>query len=429
MKSSTPEIQTADPAPPAGPEKLLEIKARALMPCVYHFYKDPPQIVSGSGCVLTDHAGREYLDCYSGVTVMNAGHCNPAITEPAINQIRTLQHTTTIYLTEPILRLAERLARITPGDLCRSFFCASGSEATEGAMMLAARHTRRPGIVAFNNALHGRTRWAMNATGLDMWRGDPFPLPHVHHARFGDIDDLERVIREHPDEIAAIIAEPVQGNGGIVAPPDGFFPRVRELCDQHGIVLIFDEIQSGFNRTGRLFACEHFGVTPDIMCLSKALGNGFPIAAFIATEPVARSHDTPGASTHGGNPVCAAAALATLDYHESNNLAANAAARGEQLRAALDRMAGASPRLGEPRGLGLMLGLPILDPANRTPDAARCDLLLEALKDRGVLAGKTGPGRNILTFMPPLVIEKHQVATLIDALEESIPLMDEAPTG
>lgn len=417
MKSSMPEVQSPLPA---GPEMLLEIKGRALMPCVYHFYKDPPQIVSGAGCVLTDHTGREYLDCYSGVTVMSAGHCNPAIIEPAIDQIRTLQHTTTIYLTEPILRLAERLAQLTPGGLCRSFFCASGSEATEGAMALATRHTQRRGIIAFNNALHGRTRWSMNATGLDMWRGDSFPLPDVHHARFGDIEDLKRIIGGHPGQISAIIAEPIQGNGGIIIPPDEFLAQVRGLCDEHGIVLIFDEIQSGFNRTGGWFACEHFSVIPDIMCVSKALGNGFPIAAFIATEEVAQSHNTPGASTYGGNPVCATAALATLDFHESNDLGANALARGQQLREALDRFADRFDWINPPRGLGLMLGLPITFPSDQTTDATRCDAMLEALKDRGVLAGKTGDGRNVLTFMPPLIIDEHQISILINALEESI---------
>ena len=417
MKSSMLEINSPVHT---GPEKLLAIKKRALMPCVYHFYKDPPQIVSGSGCMLTDHTGREYLDCYSGVSVMNAGHCNPAIIEPTIDQIRTLQHTTTIYLTEPILRLAERLAQLTPGGLCRSFFCASGSEATEGAMALATRHTQRPGIIGFDNALHGRTRWAMNATGLDMWRGDSFPLPDVHHARFGEIDNLKKFVNEHPGEIAAIIVEPIQGNGGIIVPPYEFLSQVRVLCDEHGIMLIFDEIQSGFNRTGRWFACEHFGVVPDIMCVSKALGNGFPIAGFIATENVAQSHNTPGASTYGGNPVCATAALATLDYHESNDLGANAIARGQQLRRALDGFAERFDWIATPRGLGLMLGLPIIESKDQSPDPTQCDALLEALKDRGVLAGKTGAGRNVLTFMPPLIIDEPQISTLINAIEESI---------
>ena len=417
MRSSIPDSSTDAPC---GPQMLLEIKSRALMPCVYHFYKDPPQIVSGSGCILTDHTGREYLDCYSGVTVMSAGHCNPRIIEPAIEQIRTLQHTTTIYLTEPILRLADRLAQITPGNLSRSFFCASGSEATEGAMALATRHTQRPRIIAFENSLHGRTRWAMNATGLDMWRGDPFPLPSVSHARFGDIQDLERIILQHPQEVAAIIAEPVQGNAGINVPPPDFFPQVRTLCQQHGILLIFDEIQTALNRTGRWFACEHPAVTPDIMCLSKALGNGFPIAAFIASDQVARSHNTPGASTYGGNPVCAAAALATLDFHQSEDLGANARTRGNQLKVALADLSERSGWLAPPRGLALMLGVPIINTPDNSPDAQRCDTLLEALKDRGVLAGKTGSKRNVLTLMPPLTIDQHQNATLIDALRESL---------
>jgi len=350
---------------------------------------------------------------------MSAGHCNPEIIEPAIQQIRTLQHTTTIYLTEPILRLAQELSQVTPEGLQRSFFCASGSEAVEGAMGLAARHTAKIGIIAMSNSLHGRTRWVMNATGLDMWRGDSSPLPDVYHARFGDLVDLQRIVREHPNHIGAIIAEPVQGNGGINVPGSDYWQQVRKLCDQHGIVLIFDEIQSGFNRTGQFFACQHWGVTPDIMAVSKALGNGFPIAAFIATEKIALSHNTPGASTYGGNPVCAAAALATLQFHKSHDLASNARQRGEQLCNGLNELVTRHTHMDPPRGLGLMLGLPITDQDGQ-PDVHTCDAVLEALKDRGVLAGKTGSGRNVLTFMPPLVIKEHQIDMLVTALDEAL---------
>jgi len=405
--------------PVSGPDALLALKGRFLMPCVYHFYRDPPQIVSGHGCTLVDHAGREYLDCYSGVTVMNAGHCNSDIIEPAIEQIRTLQHTTTIYLTEPILRLAQSLAEIAPGNLTRSFFCVSGSEAVEGAMLLATRHTGRKDIVAFTDSLHGRTRWAMNATGLQMWRADPSPLADVHHARFGDVQDLERVVARHPGQIAAIIGEPIQGNGGIHVPDPSFWKQVRSLCDQNGILLIFDEVQTGFNRTGRWFASERWQVDPDIMAVSKALGNGFPISAFIATDEVAASHNTPGASTHGGNPVCAAAALATLRYHETHDLAGNARQRGEQLKRGLNDLEERYPCADTPRGLGLMLGMPITGP-DGAPDAERCDALLETLKDGGVLAGKTGPGRNVLTLMPPLVIDESRIASLLESLDAAL---------
>lgn len=403
----------------AGPDELLRLKSEYLIPCVFHFYREPPEIVAGHGCTLVDHAGREYLDCFSGVTVVSAGHCNPEITEPAIEQLRTLQHTTSIYLTEPVLRLAEKLAAIAPGELRRSFFCASGSEAVEGSLLLAALHTSRPEIVAFNGGLHGRTRLAMNVTGLNMWRTDPFPLPGIHHARYGDLEDLRRIVDEREERIGAIIAEPIQGNAGINVPPPDFWPRVRELCDQRGIALIFDEVQTGFNRTGRRFACQHWGVTPDIMVVSKALGNGFPIAAFITTDSIAGAYRRPGASTYGGNPVCAAAALASIEFHENARLADKARERGEQLRAHLVDVARRYPdTFLPPRGMGLMLGLPVVD-ARGSPSPGRCDAMLEALKSRGMLVGKTGAERNVLTFMPPLVITPDEITRLGHAISDA----------
>jgi acetylornithine/succinyldiaminopimelate/putrescine aminotransferase len=244
----------------------------------------------------------------------------------------------------------------------------------------------------------------MNATGLDLWRTDPFPMLDVLHVPFNDPPALAACLREHGHEVAAVIGEPIQGNGGINVPDVTFWPEVRRLCDQHGCLLILDEIQTGMNRTGRWFACEHWGVVPDLMTISKALGNGFPIAAFIATDAVAASYRRPGASTYGGNPVSATAALAVLDYHEQQDLGLQAAMKGRRLLEALCRH-------GEPRGLGLMCGLPL-------PSAERCDSVLEDLKDAGVLAGKTGHERNVLSFLPPLTITDEQLQELTDVLDE-----------
>lgn len=405
-----------DTAAIGGVEELLSLKSRYMVPCVYHFYQRPPVIVRGEGCYLYDDTGRAYLDCFAGVTVMSAGHGNPAIIEPAIEQIRTLQHTTSIYMTEPVLRLAQKLAAIAPGGLCRSFFTASGTEAVEGALLLAALHTGRRRVIAMHDGLHGRTRWAMNVTGAPMWRTDPFPIDGVTHLPFGDVEALQRLLTVEGEQFAALIAEPIQGNGGINAPPDDYWPQVRRLCDAYGVLLIFDEVQTGMNRTGRWFACEHWGVTPDVMAISKALGNGFPIAAFITTDTIAASYTRPGASTYGGNPVSATAALATLAFHEEHELGAAAVKSGGVLRDALTTLAARCRHLGPPRGKGLMLGLPVRDDAGQA-DGPRCDQYLEALKDCGVLAGKTGPGRNVLTFMPPLTIERAQLIALMDALE------------
>lgn len=401
----------------ATPEELLELKAQYLMPCVYHFYRDPPHIVAGEGSSLIDSNGKRYLDCFSGVTVMSAGHCNPQIIEPVIEQIRTLGHTTSIYLTQPMLRLAEKLAQVTPGNLKRSFFCASGSEAVEGGLLLATLHTGRREIVALTNGLHGRTKAAMSATGLAMWRTDPFPLTTVHHLPFGDADALDAFMREHGAHIAAVIGEPIQGNGGIVFPPDDYWPRVRQITRQHGSLLVLDEIQTGFNRTGRWFACEHWNVVPDVMAMSKAMGNGFPIAAFITTDEIARSYTRPGASTYGGNPVCAAAALATIAFHERNDLGHQSTKLGRKLLTALEAMATRSKHFRTARGMGLMLGIDVVNDSGE-PDAVACDRILEDLKNRGILAGKTAVHRNVLTFLPPLTLTPSELGDLIHELHQ-----------
>lgn len=408
----------ADTISPAGPEELLRLKREYLLPCVYHFYRNPPQIVAGDGCYLIDHVGRRYLDCYSGVTVTSAGHGNTEILEPVIRQLRQLQHTTSIYLTEPVLRLAEKLAEIAPAGLRRSFFCASGTEAVEGAMLLASLHTQREEIVAMTNGLHGRTRWAMNVTGLPMWRTDPFPIGGVHHVPFGDADALAGLLRQRGDKIAAVVAEPIQGNGGIVVPSADYWPHVRQLCDRHGALLVFDEIQCGFNRTGRWWAGGHWNVVPDIMAISKALGNGIPIAAFITTDPIAGSYTRPGASTYGGNPVAATAALATIAYHQKHDLGSHAHRGGELLAAGLSRIADGHAHLASPHGKGLMLGMRVHD--GNDPSPTRCDDYLERLKDLGVLAGKTGPQRNVLTLLPPLIMGQKEIERIIDAVSEAV---------
>ncbi len=418
---------------PGTAEALLAAKTKYLVPCVYHFYKNPPVLVKGEDVWLTDQDGKRYLDCYSGVTVMSAGHGHPAITEAVVEQVRRLQHTTTIYLTEPMYRLAERIAAIAPGDLCRSFFCASGSEANETALLLAVLATGRQSTIALTDGLHGRTKWAMSVTGLEMWRTDPQPLEDVHfvpnaycarcplgktHPACGlaCAESVEETItRAGADQIAALIAEPIQGNGGIIVPPEGYWKRIRETCDAHGILLIFDEIQTGINRTGRWFAGKHWGVTPDIMTMAKALGNGMPVAAAVTTDAIAAAYTRPGASTFGANPVSCAAALAALRVHEECDLGTRATEMGHELLERLTEAAQGRTHLAHARGKGLMVGVEVVDEEGM-PNPLRCDEYLEQLKDRGFLAGKTGRHRNTLTFMPPLTIRREQVAQLAEAV-------------
>ncbi len=399
-------------------ERLLAAKRDFLVPCVYHFYRRPPALVRGEGAYLFDAEGRKYLDGFSGVSVMNAGHCNPEVVAAAVEQMRLLQHTTTVYLTEPMLELAAALAELAPGELRRTFFCASGSEANEGALLLAALATGRKECVYLSGGLHGRTKWAMSVTGLDMWRTDPHPLLTAHAAPGPagphSLAAVERLLRR--DTVAAVIAEPVQGNGGIVVPPDHYWPELRRLCTRHGTLLIADEVQTAWNRTGRWFATEHWGVVPDVVTVAKALGNGFPIAAWITTDRLAASYTRPGASTFGGNLVSCRAALATLRYHQRHELGRRSATLGAQLLARLGELRQRNPAISEVRGRGLMIGADLRDGAG-APAAALADDVLEAMKDAGYLLGKTGPGRNVLTFMPPLVVEQEALDGMVDVLD------------
>lgn len=403
--------------------EIVRLKAEYLMPCAFHFYQRPPVFAAAEDCELIDTAGRRYLDLFSGVTVVNAGHCNREIAAAVTAQAQRLDHTTSIYLTEPVVRLAERLASIMPSGLKRSFLCVSGAEANEGAMLLASRYTGRSDFISLQNSLHGRTKAAMSVTGLPMWRCDPAPLGGCyrvpHGATPGAIDQLRTTLETvGAQRIAAIIAEPVLGNGGIEIAEAGYWSAVREICQKHGILLIFDEIQTGMNRTGRWWAAETFGVTPDILTTAKALGNGYPIAAFVTTDAIAAVFNRPYASTFGGNPVGAAAALATIDYHERNDLGRRSRDAGARLLSGLRDVATRHPWLERPRGIGLMIAADVVD-SGGAASGARLDVLLEALKDRNVLGGKTGPARTVLTLMPPLTIRDEQIDRALSTLDEA----------
>ena len=410
------------------PEEVVAIRKAHFFPCTQHFYRNPPVLVSGSMQKVTDGEGKSYTDFFAGVSVVATGHCNPAIAEATANQVRKLQHTTTIYLTEPSALLAQRLAKLL--DYPRVFFCNSGSEANEGALVLARRHTKRKGFISLTQSLHGRTSLTTSVTGLSMWRTDPFPDPDVYFIprpyEYGmdpqqaaqiSLDALEQTLREHGGKIAAMIVEPIQGNGGMIVMPDGYLARAKALLEPYGVLMIADEIQTGFGRTGQLLASVQLGVKPDIVTMAKALGGGIPIGAFAATEEVAASLNVPSASTFGGNPVSAVTALAVLDYIEAEQLTERAARLGAALKRGLERMRTYYPEIvSEVRGIGLMLGAELRadDPA---VGAALTDRVLEEMKDRGFLIGKNGVSRNVLAFQPPIVIDTADIEAMLEALD------------
>ncbi|MBR2180184.1 MAG: aspartate aminotransferase family protein [Selenomonadaceae bacterium] len=417
-----------------GAKGIIEKKKKYIMPCLGHFYSDPPQFVKGNMQYLYDVEGKKYLDCYAGVSVINCGHCNPEITSKMCEQIQTLQHVCNIYLTENFVNLAERLAEETPGDLQKTFFCSTGTEANEGSLLLASIYTKSSEFIALQSGLHGRTKLTMSLTGIGMWRTDPNPVGGIHFApnpycyrcplnkKYPECDlecanRVEEVIKTATSgRPAALIAESIQGNAGIVVPPEGYFKRVKEILNKYGALLIADEVQTGFARSGKMFAIENFDVVPDIMSVAKALGNGQPISAFISTAKIADTYTRPGASTLGGNPVSSVAALAVLDYIKSHNLMQNAKERGEQLKSGLIELAKKHSIIGDVRGLGLMIGAEFVH-SDKTPAFEELDKVLEELKDRGFIVGKNGVGRNVMAFQPPLIITEENVNDILNAVD------------
>ncbi|NMM52504.1 aspartate aminotransferase family protein [Paenibacillus aquistagni] len=415
-----------------GPEAIVAKRKQYGYPCTANFYKNPPQIVGGKMHKLYDHEGKSYVDFFTGVSVVACGHCNEAITSKTIEQLQQLQHTSTIYLTQPMVELAERLANgILPGNLKRTFFVNSGSEANEGAMLVARMHTKRRNFLALEYGLHGRTFLTMNVTGIPMWRTDDYldsdvatfiPRPYdpaldLESAARRSLDALAAVLAEKGDTFAAMIVEPIQGNGGMIVPPDWYFRELKAMLEAHGILLIADEIQTGYGRTGRMFGIEHYGIVPDILTMAKALGNGVPIGAFSTTDEIAASLNRPSASTFGGNPVSAATALAVLDYIEQEGLVERSAQMGGKLIEGLKALQAKHPVIVDVRGKGFMAGAEIQG-ANDQESAEWTDVILENMKDRGYIIGKNGVGRNVLAFQPAMITPWEEIEAMLNALDE-----------
>jgi alanine-glyoxylate transaminase / (R)-3-amino-2-methylpropionate-pyruvate transaminase len=415
-----------------GPEAIVAKRREYGYPCTANFYKEPPQIVSGKMHKLYGHDGKAYVDFFTGVSVVACGHCNEAITARTIEQLQTLQHTSTIYLTQPMTDLAERLANgVLPGNLKRTFFVNSGSEANEGALLVARLHTKRRNFLALEHGLHGRTFLTMNVTGIPMWRADDFldqevttfiPRPYdpamdQDAAARRSLDALASVLAAKGDTFAAMIIEPIQGNGGMIVPPDWYFHELKAMLEEHGILLIADEIQTGCGRTGRMFAIEHYGIVPDILTMAKALGNGVPIGAFSTTDEIAASLNRPSASTFGGNPVSSATALAVLDYIEQEGLVERSLRVGGRLIDGLTELQGRYELIADVRGKGFMAGAEIRG-ATDEESAAWTDIILEHMKEEGFIIGKNGIGRNVLAFQPAMMIPEEDIEAMLSALDK-----------
>jgi 4-aminobutyrate aminotransferase len=394
-------------------------------------YRYTPLVIEhAKGSYLYTVDGRRYLDFASGIAVTNLGHGHPAVLRAAHEQLDRLVHTSVVAHHQPAIELAERIAAIAPGKLDKVFFANSGAEAVEGAIKLARYVTGRPALVAFQGAFHGRTYGALSLTASKSYyreRYEPF-LPGIYHVPYpyayrnptgpGDEATLDYVFefiaemldtRVPPRNIAAFIVEPVLGEGGYVVPPADFMPRLRKLCDQHGILLIADEVQSGYGRTGKMFASEHTGVVPDIMTLAKSIASGLPLSAVVATsklmdqwEPAAHG------STFGGNPVSCAAGIATLDVFTREGILANSAERGAELMRRLRELQTRMPAIGDVRGLGLMVGVELVN-KDGSANKELQQKIRQVCLDSGMVILSCGPHDNVLRLVPPLNLSQDEL--------------------
>jgi 4-aminobutyrate aminotransferase-like enzyme len=408
---------------------IREKHAEYLFPCVANYYEEPLVIASGSGAFVTGADGRDYLDFFGGILTVSLAHCQPDVAEAVARQVRALGHVSTLYPTENIVRVAEKLAEIAPGRLRKSFFTNSGTEADETAILLARIHTGSQEIVALRHSYSGRSALAINVTGHAPWRLVPAQIPGIRHAvspycyrcamglTYPGCDlrcarDLEELVRtETCGKIAAFIAEPIQGVGGFITPPKEYFQVAVEIIRRHGGLFICDEVQTGFGRTGGTwFGIEHFGVEPDIMTCAKGIANGMPVGATIAIDEVARSFTGLSISTFGGNPVCMAATEASIEVMAREDVPRRAEERGAELREQLLAFQQKHPFIGDVRGMGLMQALELVeDRSTKAPAPKRTAVLMEAAKREGLLLGKGGLYGNTIRIAPPMLLSTGEM--------------------
>jgi len=440
---SGPKIITPLPGPNA--RRVLEGDERYISPSYTRSY--PLVAKSGRGCIVEDVDGNEFLDFAAGIAVTSTGHCHPEVVSAIQKQAAELIHISgTDFYYKSLVTLAERLTKVAPMKGPHKFYYGnSGAEAIECALKLARYHTKRQHVIAFLGAFHGRTMGALSLTASKPQQKRRFsPLvPGVTHVRYPDVyrscsggaqdgegfalgcaryieDKLFKTVLA-PEEVAAIFVEPIQGEGGYVPAPTVFLQELRRICDRHGILLVADEVQSGAGRTGKWWAIEHSGVEPDIVCMAKGIASGMPLGITMSKAEIMDWVPGSHASTFGGNPVCIAAALATMDVLEREGIK-NAETVGNHIMRRLASWPERVDLVGDVRGRGLMIGVEIvIDKEKRTPGGAERDRIVELAFERGVLLLGCGP--NTIRIAPPLIVTKEQADIAIDVLEECINLV------
>jgi len=422
-------------------EEVIKKQKNYLFSCVANYYEEPLVVDHAKGAMVVDVEGKQYLDFFGGIVTISVGHCNEKVTKAIQQQTNRLQHISTLYPTEPQVRLAEKLAQITPGRLQKSFFTNSGTEANETAVLLAQLHTKCQDVIALRHSYSGRSHLAMSLTAHSTWRLMPAPVAGIHHipnaycyrCPFGltypscDLKcakDMEEAIQTQTSgRIAAFLAEPIQGIGGFITPPKEYFQEIVSIVRKYGGLFICDEVQTGWGRTGgKMFGIEHWGVEPDIMTLAKGMANGAPIGATVAAPEIADSMKGMTISTFGGNPVTCTAALATIEVVEEENLVENARIMGQRLREGLETLKTKYPVIGDVRGMGLMQALELVG-ENKKPDPEAVKRLFERTKANGLLIGKGGLWGNVIRITPPLSVTKEQVDEAIKKLDRSFSQM------
>ena len=419
-------------------QEILAKHREYLFSCVANYYEEPLVVDRAKDSLVYDVEGREYLDFFGGIVTISVGHCNDKVVDAIQEQIRKVQHTSTLYPNEPHVRLAEKLAAITPGALKQSFFTNSGTEANETAVLVAQLYTRSHDVIALRHGYSGRSQLAMSLTGHYTWRLTPTTSPNIHHipnaycyrCPFGltypscDLKcakDLEGAIQTATSgKVAAFIAEPIQGVGGFITPPKEYFKEVAAIVHKYGGLFICDEVQTGWGRTGgKMFGIEQWDVEPDIMTFAKGMANGVPIGGTITRPEIADSIKGLSLSTFGGNPVTSAAALATIEVIENEGLVANAADRGRQLRDGLEGLREKYPLMGDIRGMGLMQAIEMVGP-DKTPSPEAVLRLFELTKRNGLLIGKGGLLGNVIRITPALNVTKDHVDEALARLDRSL---------
>jgi 4-aminobutyrate aminotransferase len=436
-----PSIQTALPGPRA--QAIIERDGRVVSPSYTRCY--PLVCAKGQGAIIEDVDGNRFLDFNAGIAVVSTGHCHPRVVDAIQRQAARLIHMSgTDFFYEEMVALAEKLAEIAPGDVPRRVsFGNSGAEAIEGAIKLARYATGRDKIIAFYGGFHGRTMGALSLTSRKAVQREGFgplvpgvvhtPYPYCYRCPYGKEPDTcavecvkfieETLLRTvaPAKEVAAIAVEPVQGEGGYIVPPRKFFDELTRVAEQNGILLIFDEVQSGMGRTGKMWACEHFDAVPDILAIAKGIASGMPLGATVARADLMTWPPGAHASTFGGNPVCAAAALTTIALLQEE-LVANAACMGAHMMNRLRDWPARFPVVGEVRGLGLMIGIELVQDQRTREKAPRLrDQLQHMAFERGVLV--LGAGDNTIRLCPPLIVTKDQCDFALDTLEECLNTM------